>query len=485
MELYELTIHEAQDKLRHGEITSVELTESVLERIEAVEDRVGGYLSLQANLALDMARLADERRAIGEDHPLLGIPLGIKDIIITQGVPTTAGSKILTGFTPPFDATVITKLRQEGAVFVGKTNMDEFAMGSSTEYSAYHVTHNPWDLGRVPGGSSGGSGAVVAAQEALGALGTDTGGSVRLPASYCGVVGLKPTYGRVSRYGVIAYGSSLDQVGPLAKDVEDAAILLNCIAGHDPRDSTSLKAPVPDYVAEMKRTQSLKGLKIGVPREYFIEGLDAEVEAAVRTAIAQLVELGAEVVEVSLPHTRYGIPVYYLVATAEASANLSRYDGVRFGLRQDGGDMWETFRQTRTAGFGPEVKRRIMLGTYALSAGYYDAYYLKAQQVRTLLRRDFERAFEQVDVLVSPVAPSVAFELGAKTDDPLQMYLIDVFTVSLNLVGVCGISVPCGFSEGMPVGLQIIGPALGESTILRTAYQYEQATQWHTQRPQL
>ncbi|MFN8455789.1 MAG: Asp-tRNA(Asn)/Glu-tRNA(Gln) amidotransferase subunit GatA [Anaerolineae bacterium] len=485
MELYELTIHEAQKKLRYGEITSVELTESVLERIEAVEDKVGGYLSLQADLALEMARMADERRATGEDHPLLGIPLGIKDIIITQGIPTTAGSKILAGFTPPFDATVIAKLRQEGAVFVGKTNMDEFAMGSSTEYSAYHVTRNPWDVGRVPGGSSGGSGAVVAAQEALAALGTDTGGSVRLPASYCGVVGLKPTYGRVSRYGVIAYGSSLDQVGPLAKDVEDAAILLNCIAGHDPRDSTSLNAPVPDYVAEMKRAQNLKGLKIGVPKEYFIEGLDAGVEAAVRAAIAQLVDLGVEAVEVSLPHTHYGIPVYYLVATAEASANLSRYDGVRFGLRQDGGDMWATIRQSRTAGFGPEVKRRIMLGTYALSAGYYDAYYLKAQQVRTLLRRDFERAFEGVDVLVSPVAPSVAFELGSKTDDPLQMYLSDVFTVSLNLVGVCGISVPCGFAEGMPVGLQIIGPALGESRILQVAYQYEQSTKWHTQRPSL
>jgi aspartyl-tRNA(Asn)/glutamyl-tRNA(Gln) amidotransferase subunit A len=326
---------------------------------------------------------------------------------------------------------------------------------------------------------------VVAAQEALAALGTDTGGSVRLPASYCGVVGLKPTYGRVSRYGVVAFGSSLDQVGPLAKDVEDAAILLNCIAGHDPRDSTSLNAPVPDYVAEMKQAQDLKGLKIGVPKEYFIEGLEAGVETAVRAAIAQLVELGAEVVEVSLPNTQYGIPVYYLVATAEASANLSRYDGVRFGLRQDGGDMWETFRQTRTAGFGPEVKRRIMLGTYALSAGYYDAYYLKAQQVRTLLRRDFEQVFEQVDVLVSPVAPSVAFELGAKVDDPLQMYLIDVFTVSLNLAGVCGISVPCGFCGAMPVGLQIIGPALGESTILRAAYQYEQATEWHTRRPEI
>ncbi len=485
MELYELTIHEAQDKLRHGEISSVELTESVLERIEAVEDRVGGYLSLQADLALDMARLADERRATGEDHPLLGIPLGIKDIIVTQGVPTTAGSKILSGFTPPFDATVITKLRWDGAVFVGKTNMDEFAMGSSTEYSAYHITRNPWDVGRVPGGSSGGSGAVVAAQEALAALGTDTGGSVRLPASYCGVVGLKPTYGRVSRYGVIAFGSSLDQVGPLAKDVEDAAMLLRCIAGHDPRDSTSLNAPVPDYVAEIKRAQSLKGLKVGVPQEYFIAGVEAGVEAAVRAAIAQLVDLGAEVVEVSLPHTRYGVPVYYLVATAEASANLSRYDGVRFGLRQDGGDMWETIRQTRTAGFGPEVKRRIMLGTYALSAGYYDAYYLKAQQVRTLLRRDFEQAFKQVDVLVSPVAPGVAFELGSKTDDPLQMYLSDVFTVTLNLAGVCGISVPCGFVEGMPVGLQIIGPALGESRILQVAYQYEQATGWHTRRPEI
>jgi aspartyl-tRNA(Asn)/glutamyl-tRNA(Gln) amidotransferase subunit A len=454
-----------------------------LDRIAAVEDKVGAYISLQADLALNMARLADERRATGENHPLLGIPLGIKDVLITQGVPTTAGSKVLAGFVPPFDATTLTKLRLAGAVFVGKTNMDEFAMGSSTEYSAYHATKNPWDLSRVPGGSSGGSAAAVAADEALGALGTDTGGSVRLPASYCGIVGLKPTYGRVSRYGLIAFGSSLDQVGPLTKDVEDAATLLSCLAGHDPRDSTSLKAPVPDYVAEMKHSDSLKGLKVGVPQEYLIEGLDAGVESTVRAAIEKLAALGAEVVEVSLPHTRYGIPIYYLIAPAEASANLSRYDGVRFGQRRDGEDMWDTFRQTRTAGFGPEVKRRIMLGTYALSAGYYDAYYLKAQQVRTLLRRDFEQAFEQVDVMVSPVAPSVAFELGAKVDDPLQMYLIDVFTVSLNLAGVCGISVPCGFSEGMPVGLQIIGPALGESAILRTAYLYEQATEWHKQKP--
>jgi aspartyl-tRNA(Asn)/glutamyl-tRNA(Gln) amidotransferase subunit A len=485
LELYSLTIHEAQDKLRHGEITSVELTESVLERIEAVDDKTAAYLSVQADLALDMARLADERRATGEDHPLLGIPLGIKDVLITYGVPTTAGSKILEGFVPPFDATAITKLRTAGAVFVGKTNMDEFAMGSSTEYSAYQATKNPWNLRRVPGGSSGGSAAAVAADEALAALGTDTGGSVRLPAAYCGVVGLKPTYGRVSRYGLIAFGSSLDQIGPLTKDVEDAAILLNSIAGHDPCDSTSLNAPVPDYVAEMKRGDDLRGLKVGIPQEYFIEGLDPGVESAVRAAINQLAELGAEIVEVSLPHTQYGIPIYYLIAPAEASANLSRYDGVRYGLRRDGADMWDTFRQTRTAGFGPEVKRRIMLGTYALSAGYYDAYYLKAQQVRTLLRRDFEQAFEKVDVMVSPVAPSVAFEIGAKTDNPLQMYLIDVFTVSLNLTGVCGISVPCGFSDGMPVGLQIIGPALGESTILRVAYQYEQATDWHKQRPAL
>jgi aspartyl-tRNA(Asn)/glutamyl-tRNA(Gln) amidotransferase subunit A len=485
VELYELTIHQAQDMLRTGQITSVELTESVLERLEAVEAQVGAYLSTQADLARYMARLADERRAIGEDQPLLGIPLGIKDTIITEGIPTTAGSKILEGFTPPFDSTAAARLRVAGAVFIGKTNLDEFAMGSSTEFSAFHVTRNPWNLNCVPGGSSGGSGAAVAAFEALGALGSDTGGSVRLPASYCGVVGLKPTYGRVSRYGLIAYGSSLDQIGPLARDVEDVAILLNGIAGYDPLDSTSLNAPVPDYVAEMKRSDNLQGLKVGVPQEYFIAGVEAGVEAAVRAAIAQLAHLGAEIVEVSLPHTQYGIPTYYLIATAEASANLSRYDGVRFGLRRDGADMWDTFRQSRTAGFGAEVKRRIMLGTYALSAGYYDAYYLKAQQVRTLLRRDFERAFAQVDVLVSPVAPTTAFEIGAKVDDPLQMYLSDVFTVSLNLAGVCGISVPCGFSGGMPVGLQIIGPALGESVILRTAYLYEQSIAWHHQRPEL
>ncbi len=483
MELYTLTIHQAQEKLRYGETTSVELTESVLERIAQVEDKVGAYISVQEDLALQMARFADERRATGEDNPLLGIPLGIKDAIITGGVPTTAGSRILEGYIPPFDAATVARLRQAGAVFIGKTNTDEFTMGGSTEYSAYCLTRNPWDLTRVPGGSSGGSAAAVAADEALGALGTDTGGSIRQPASFCSVVGLKPTYGRVSRYGAIAHGSSLDQIGPLAKDVEDAAILLGGIAGHDPLDATSLNAPVPDYVVEMKRGDGLKGLKVGVPTEYFVEGMEPGVKTAIRAAIDKLADLGAEVVDVSLPHTQYGIAVYYMIVTAEASANLSRYDGVRYGLRQDGVDMWDTFRQTRETGFGPEVKRRIMLGTYALSAGYYDAYYLKAQQVRTLLRRDFEQAFEQVDVMVAPTVPGVAFEIGEKGDDPLQMYLIDVLTVMLNLAGVCGISVPCGFSEGMPVGLQIIGPALGESGILRAAYQYEQVTAWHKQKP--
>jgi aspartyl-tRNA(Asn)/glutamyl-tRNA(Gln) amidotransferase subunit A len=483
LELYALTIHEAQEKLRAGVITSVELTESVLERIAAVEDKVQAYISVHEDLALQMARFADERRATGEDQLLLGIPLSVKDAIITQGVPTTAGSRFLEDYIPPFDATAVNQLRVAGTVFVGKTNTDEFTMGSSTEHSAFGVTRNPWNLNRVPGGSSGGSAAAVATEAALAALGTDTGGSIRQPAAYCGVVGLKPTYGRVSRYGLIAHGSSLDQIGPLTKDVEDAAILLNYLAGYDRLDATSLNVPVPDYVAEMKQRQDLKGLKLGVPKEYFIKGMQAGVETAVRTAIDQLAALGAEIVEISLPHTEYGIPVYYLISTAEASANLSRYDGVRYGLRREGEDMFDTFRQSREAGFGPEVKRRIMLGTYALSAGYYDAYYLKAQQVRTLLRRDFEQAFETVDAIVSPVTPSVAFEVGAKVDDPLQMYLTDVFTVSLNLVGFCGISVPCGFSEEMPVGLQIIGPALGESTVLQVAYQYEQATAWHTHRP--
>lgn len=485
MELYELTIHQAQEKMRRGELTAVELTESVLERIAQVEEKVGAYISLQQDLALHMARFADERRATGEDNPLLGIPLGIKDSIITQGVPTTAGSKILENFIPPFDATVVDKLRQAGAVFIGKTNTDEFTMGSSTEYSAYKLTHNPWDLERVPGGSSGGNAAAIAADEALGTLGTDTGGSIRQPASFCSVVGLKPTYGRVSRYGAIAHGSSLDQIGPITKDVEDAAMLLSAIAGYDPRDATSLNVPVSNYVADMKQGHGLQGMRIGVPKEYFVDGMEPGVESTIRAAIDKLADLGATIVDVSVPHMEYGIPAYYLIVAAEASANLSRYDGVRFGLRKNGEDMWDTFRQTREAGFGPEVKRRIMLGTYALSAGYYDAYYLKAQQVRTLIRRDFEQAFEQVDVMVAPTTPGLPFKIGENVDDPLQMYLIDVLTVVLNLTGGCGLSVPCGFSAGLPVGLQIIGPALGESTILRAAYHYEQATEWHTQKPDI
>jgi aspartyl-tRNA(Asn)/glutamyl-tRNA(Gln) amidotransferase subunit A len=393
---------------------------------------------------------------------------------------------------PPFEATVTGKLRAAGAVLLGKTNTDEFAMGSSTENSAYVTTRNPWDLSRVPGGSSGGSAAAVAADACLGALGTDTGGSVRQPASLCGVVGLKPTYGRVSRYGLVAFASSLDQIGTLAKDVLDAAILLQAIAGHDPLDSTSMDAPVPDYLRLARAappgdrpSQPLRGLRVGVPREYFIAGMQPEVEQAVRAAIAQLAALGAQIIEISLPHTEYALPVYYLLAPAEASANLARYDGVRYGLRHpDAQTMWEGFKLSRGAGFGPEVKRRIMLGTYALSAGYYDAYYLKAQQVRTLLKRDFDQAFEQVDVIAAPVSPTTAFKIGEKADDPLSMYLADVFTLSVNLAGNCGLSVPCGFDpQGLPIGLQLIGPAFGEAAIVRAAYAYEQAMAWRARRP--
>lgn len=484
--LHWLTIHEAQAMLRKGEVSSVELTQAVLDRILAVDNSMRAYICLLPEEALAQADAADRRRAQGADTPLLGIPLAIKDVLCTRGVTTTCGSRILENFVPPFDATAIARLRAAGAIFLGKTNTDEFAMGSSTEYSAFFTTGNPWDLERVPGGSSGGSAAAVAAGEALGALGTDTGGSIRQPAALCGVVGLKPTYGRVSRYGLVAHGSSLDQIGTLTRDVEDAAFLLSCIAGHDQLDSTSLDVPVPDYVREMKANHGLKGMKVGVPKEYFVEGgVEPGVETAVRTALDVMAGLGAELIEITLPNTAYGIPIYYLVATAEASSNLARYDGVRYGLRVDAPDMWQTYYDTRQAGFGPEVKRRIMLGTYALSAGYYDAYYLKAQQARTLLRCDFERAWEQVDVIACPTSPTVAFRIGQKVDDPLQMYLSDVFTVSLNLVGMCGISVPCGFSDGMPVGLQLMGPALGESLILGTAYAYEQATEWHRQRPDL
>jgi len=475
------TLTELRDALRRGETTSVAATTAMIDRIVAYDNTLRSYLAVADESALEQAAAADRRRAAGEDGSLLGIPLAIKDIICTAGIPTTAGSKILEGFIPPYDAFVVARLLAAGAVILGKTNTDEFAMGSSTENSAYVTTANPWDVDRVPGGSSGGSAAAVAAGLAYGALGTDTGGSVRQPASFCGLVGLRPTYGRVSRWGVIAFASSLDQVGPFGRAVADCAALLGVIAGHDPRDSTSLDAPVPDYEAAL--TGDIRGLRVGVPREYFIEGIAPEVEAAVRAAIDDLAALGAEVVEVSLPHTHYGLPVYYLIAPAEASANLARYDGTRFGPRVEGADMIDTVRQTRAL-FGPEVKRRIMLGTYALSAGYYDEYYGRALRARTLIAGDFRRAFETVDVIAAPTSPTTAFRIGERVNDPLSMYLADVFTLPLNLSAACGLSVPCGVdSAGLPIGLQLIGDTLQEARILNAAYAYEQARPWHRRLP--
>ncbi len=488
MKLHQLTIHEVSERLRAGDVTAVELTEAVIDRILDVDDEVKAYLTLTPEAALEQARVADQRRTDGDDNPLLGVPLAIKDVLCTRGIATTCGSRILEGFVPPYDATAVARLKEAGAVLLGKTNTDEFAMGSSTENSAFFTTHNPWDLERVPGGSSGGSAAAVAADECMAALGSDTGGSVRQPASLCGLVGFKPSYGRVSRYGLIAFASSLDQIGVLTKDVTDAALLLEAIAGHDPQDSTSMDAPVPDYAAALQGSDGLRGVRVGVPREFFdVEGVEAAVEDAVRAAVDRMAELGAEVREVSLPHSEDALPVYYLIAPAEASANLARYDGVRYGLRVDEGDgLLAMYRATRGQGFGPEVKRRVMLGTYALSAGYYDAYYLKAQQVRTLIKADFDAAFEEVDVIVGPTTPSTAFRIGEKIDDPLQMYLSDVFTLSMNLAGLCGLSLPCGFDgQGLPIGLQITGPAFGEERVLRAAHAYEQATAWHTRRPAL
>ncbi|GAB4431625.1 MAG: Asp-tRNA(Asn)/Glu-tRNA(Gln) amidotransferase subunit GatA [Anaerolineae bacterium] len=442
------------------------------------------FLTVTEEEALTAADEADRRLAAGDSAPLLGIPLAIKDVLMTRGIPTTAGSRILEGFIPPYTATAVQRLLDAGAVLLGKTNTDEFAMGSSTENSGYFTTRNPWDLTRVPGGSSGGSAAAVAARMALGALGTDTGGSVRQPAAFCGVSALKPSYGRVSRYGLIAFASSLDQIGVFGRTVEDLAILLQVIAGHDPHDSTSMDVPVPDYLAAL--TGDIRGLRLGVPREYFIEGMQPEVEEAVRTAIDHLANLGAEVHEISLPHTEYALPVYYLIAPSEASANLARFDGIRYGPRRPAGSMWATYKTTRGQGFGAEVKRRIMLGTYALSAGYYDAYYLKAQKVRTLIKGDFDRAFEQVDVIVAPTAPTTAFRIGEKTDDPLEMYLSDIFTLSASLAGIAGAVVPCGFDrQHLPIGLQIIGAAFDEPTVLRVAHAYQQTTDWHRQLPPL
>jgi aspartyl-tRNA(Asn)/glutamyl-tRNA(Gln) amidotransferase subunit A len=485
MSLTDLTIHELHDRLTAGEFTAPELTRAFLARIAAVDERVNSFITVCEEPALAAAALAQDRLDRGDATPLTGIPLALKDIFLTEGVRTTCASKILENYIPPYDGTATARLRQAGGILLGKLNMDEFAMGSSNENSAFGAVRNPWDPASVPGGSSGGSAAAVAARLAAATLGTDTGGSIRQPASHCGVVGLKPTYGRVSRYGVIAYASSLDQVGPLARDVEDCALMLQAIAGFDPLDSTSVHTPVPDYRATLH--DGVRGLRIGLPREYFVDGLDAEVRQAVETAQATYRDLGAEIVEVSLPHTDYVVACYYLIATAEASSNLARYDGVRFGLRLDRGQgLIDMFSASRAAGFGPEVKRRIMLGTYALSSGYYDAYYLKAQKVRTLIRQDFLDAFAQVDVLLTPVAPTAAFRLGEKTADPLQMYLSDIFTIPVNLAGTCAMSLPSGATTaGLPIGLQLIGRPFDEATLLQTAHAFEQATDWHKRKPEI
>ncbi len=481
-ELYTLSIHEAGELLRQRKISSVELTQAHLDRIRTVEPKVKAFTLVTDDLAMKQAREADQRLANEENlHPLTGIPIAVKDVICTKNITTTAGSRMLENFKPPYDAAVMEHLHAAGIVMVGKTNMDEFAMGSSTEHSAFFPTRNPWDLERTPGGRSGGSAAAVAAGMAMGAYGSDTGGSIRQPGSLCNIVGLKPTYGRVSRFGLIAFGSSLDQIGPFARNARDAAILLQAIAGHDPRDATSSPQPVQDYSAALKG--SIKGLRIGVPEEYWIEGTQPAVIKVVRQAIEHLREMGAQISPVSLPHTKYGVAAYYIIAPAEASANLARYDGVKYGYSyRDTSEIWEAMEKTREFGFGAEVKRRIMLGTYALSAGYYDAYYIRAQKLRALIAQDFEKAFEHFDVLVSPACPTVAFKLG-EISDPYQMYLQDIFTIPANLAGICGVSIPGGFSEGLPVGLQLLGNIFREDSILRTADAFEQSTDYHKQWP--
>ncbi|MGH2536089.1 MAG: Asp-tRNA(Asn)/Glu-tRNA(Gln) amidotransferase subunit GatA [Candidatus Promineifilaceae bacterium] len=476
MDLSRLSLTALRRALRQGETTSLAATQAMLDRIVALDNDLKCYLTVADEGALEQAAAADARLAAGEQTPLLGVPVAIKDIICTRGLETTAGSRILAGFIPPYDAFVVEKLAAAGAVILGKTNTDEFAMGSSTENSAYFATRNPWDLGRVPGGSSGGSAAAVAARLAYGALGTDTGGSVRQPASFCGVVGLRPTYGRMSRWGVIAFASSLDQVGAFGRTVADCAAMFRATAGYDRRDSTSIDASVPDFEAAL--TGDVRGLRVGVPAEYFGHDIQPEVESAVTAAIQQLAELGADVRAISLPLTPAALPAYYLIAPAEASANLARYDGVRYGPRLEGEDLQATYRHTRAL-FGPEVKRRIMLGAYALSAGYYEAYYGRAQRARTLIREEFGRAFQEVDVIAAPTCPTTAFALGERAEDPLSMYLADVFTLPVNLSTGCGLSLPCGFdAQGLPIGLQLIGDALAEATILNAAFAYEQATEW-------
>jgi aspartyl-tRNA(Asn)/glutamyl-tRNA(Gln) amidotransferase subunit A len=480
-----LTLHDAGNKLRKREFSSVELTEAVFERIAGTESKIRAYLTLARDAALEQARQADERLKQGRaTSPLLGVPLAVKDNFLTRGLRTTCASKMLANFIPPYDATTVRMLRATGAVITGKTNLDEFAMGSSAENSAFFPTRNPWNLERIPGGSSGGSAAAVAADQCIAALGTDTGGSIRQPAACCGIVGLKPTYGRVSRFGIIAFASSMDQVGPLTKDVRDSALLLEVIAGHDPADSTSVDRPVPRYSEAL--TGDVKGVRLGIPKEYFVRGMQPEVELAVRTAIRALEKNGAVIEEISLPHTEYAVAVYYIVATAEASSNLARYDGMRYGHSVHAKDLTDTYMISRQEGFGAEVKRRIMLGTYALSAGYYDAYYLKAQRVRTLIKQDFDEAFKHCDVIVTPTAPTTAFKLAAKIQDPLQMYLSDIYTISINLAGLPALSLPCGFDQaGMPIGMQIVGKHFDEATILRVSHAYEQATEWSKRKPDL
>ncbi len=483
-DVVDITAHEARGLLDRREVSSLELTGAFLERIEQVEDRVKAFVTVTGDAALEQARAADRRIASGDAGPLTGIPMQLKDNMSTRGIPTTCSSRMLQGFVPPYDATVVQKLSAQDAVLVGKGNMDEFAMGSSTENSAFFPTRNPWDLDRVPGGSSGGPAAAVAASECVYSLGSDTGGSVRQPAALCGVVGLKPTYGLVSRYGLVAFASSLDQIGPLTKDVTDCALVMNAIAGHDPRDSTSMSSGVPDYTRAL--TTELAGLRVGVPEEYFVGGIEPGVERAVRTAVEVLQDLGADIHETSLALTPYALAVYYIIAPSEASANLARYDGIKYGYSAGDADgIWDVIERSREDGFGPEVKRRIMLGTYALSAGYYDAYYLKAQKVRSLIRQEFRDAFQRFDVLVMPTSPSTAFRLGEKTTDPLQMYLNDIFTMPANIAGIPGISVPAGVVDGLPVGLQLMARPLGEETLLRAAYAYEQATGWSKLRPPL
>jgi aspartyl-tRNA(Asn)/glutamyl-tRNA(Gln) amidotransferase subunit A len=486
VELYNLTIEEAHRLLKAKKITSRELTRAVLDRIAAVDGRIGAFLTVTGDQALEQAAAADQAIASGKCRSLTGIPLAVKDVLCTRGVRTTCGSKILGNFIPPYDATAVARLKQEGAVIVGKLNMDEFAMGSSTENSGFQITRNPWDLSRIPGGSSGGSAAAVAAGLCLGALGSDTGGSIRQPAAHCGTVGIKPTYGRVSRCGLVAYASSLDQVGPLARSVADVALLLNGVAGHDPADSTSVPIGAPDYTAALGR--GIQGLRIGILTEYSAsEGLDPDVSAAVEDAVRTLESLGAERVEISLPRTRYAVAVYYVIAPCEASSNLARYDGVKYGFRADGAaDLMQMYRSTRSQGFGAEVQRRIIIGTYCLSAGYYDAYYGKASQVRTLIVEDFKKAFEACDVIACPTAPTPAFKIGEKVDDPLTMYLSDIFTISANLAGIPALSVPCGFSaSGLPIGLQLMGKHFDEEMILRVGHRFEQATEFHKRRPAL